>query len=100
MLQRAKQLAQAVEVRAFSAIALKETIAVLQGCLRDTEDVRKAASLLKKAGVRLVIVEFLAGAKLDGACFWQIALSLRLDRIDNFWHTLFHEVDHVIHGVR
>jgi HTH-type transcriptional regulator/antitoxin HigA len=25
-------------------------------------------------------------------------MSLRLDRIDNFWHTLFHELDHVIHG--
>jgi HTH-type transcriptional regulator/antitoxin HigA len=25
-------------------------------------------------------------------------MSLRFDRIDNFWHTLFHEVDHVVHG--
>jgi HTH-type transcriptional regulator / antitoxin HigA len=27
-----------------------------------------------------------------------IALSLRLDRLDNFWHTLFHEVDHILHS--
>jgi HTH-type transcriptional regulator/antitoxin HigA len=51
------------------------------------------------------MVEFLPGAKLDGACFWiekgtapVIALSLRLDRLDNFWHTLFHELDHIQHG--
>jgi HTH-type transcriptional regulator / antitoxin HigA len=60
---------------------------------------------LTGAGVRLVVVEYLLGAKLDGACFWindgrspVIALSLRLDRIDNFWHTLFHEVDHILHN--
>jgi HTH-type transcriptional regulator / antitoxin HigA len=24
-------------------------------------------------------------------------MSLRFDRVDNFWHTLFHEVDHILH---
>jgi HTH-type transcriptional regulator/antitoxin HigA len=104
-LMRAKQVAEKVEARTFSLTALKEAIDGLKGCLRNTEDVAKAAALLLKAGVRLVVVEFLSSAKLDGACFWirsgkspVIALSLRLDRIDNFWHTLFHEIDHVLHG--
>jgi HTH-type transcriptional regulator / antitoxin HigA len=104
-LKRAKQLAETIEARAFSVSAVKEVIDGLKGCLRNVDDVKKAAGLLLKAGVRLVIVEFLPSAKLDGACFWinngkspVIALSLRLDRIDNFWHTLFHEMDHILHG--
>lgn len=104
-LKRAKQLAETIEAKAFHVAALKDVIRELKGCLRNAEDVKKAAVLLLKAGVRLVVVEFLPGAKLDGACFWiknskspVIALSLRLDRIDNFWHTLFHEIDHVLHA--
>jgi hypothetical protein len=26
------------------------------------------------------------------------ARRLRCDRVDNFWHTLFHEIDHLTHG--
>lgn len=104
-LARARQIAEKVEACPFSASALKDAIDGLKGCLKKTEDVTKAAALLLKAGVRLVVVEFLPSAKLDGACFWinngkspVIALSLRLDRVDNFWHTLFHEIDHILHG--
>lgn len=104
-LKRAEQLAKQVAAKSFSITALKTAIDRLKPCLQDLGGVQKAAEILKEAGVRLVIVEFLPGAKLDGACFWinngkapVIALSLRLDRIDNFWHTLFHEVDHVLHG--
>lgn len=104
-LNRAEQVAKAIEARAFSMSALKDAIQDLKKCLRNVEDVTKASAILLRAGLRLVIVEYLPGAKLDGACFWinkgkspVIALSLRLDRIDNFWHTLFHEIDHVLHG--
>jgi HTH-type transcriptional regulator/antitoxin HigA len=59
-----------------------------------------------ECGVKYVIVEALPGSKIDGACFWLnndqpvIALSLRLDRIDNFWFVLRHEIEHVLqeHG--
>lgn len=104
-LMRAKQIAEKVESPAFSVAALKEAIDALRACLRNVEEVTQASALLLKAGIRLVVVEFLPSAKLDGACFWinngkspVIALSLRLDRIDNFWHTIFHEIDHVLHG--
>lgn len=104
-LKRAEELAKTVETKSFSVSALKVAIGRLKAGLQDADHVRKAAGILQEAGVRLVVVEFLSGAKLDGACFWinngkspVIALSLRLDRIDNFWHTLFHEVDHVLHG--
>ena len=48
-----------------------------------------------------MIVEHLPKTRIDGACFWLedgspvIAMSLRYERIDHFWHTLFHEVAHV-----
>jgi len=104
-LKRAQQLAEDVKARPFSAPALKEAMSKLKACLKSVDDVQKAPGILLDAGIRLVVVEFLPGAKLDGACFWigngeapVIALSLRLDRVDNFWHTLFHEIDHVQHG--
>ena len=56
-------------------------------------------------GIRLVVIEHLPKSKIDGAALWLgdnwekpvIALSLRYDRIDSFWHTLFHEVSHIKH---
>jgi HTH-type transcriptional regulator/antitoxin HigA len=61
---------------------------------------------LAEAGVRFLLVEALAGSEIDGVCFWLdesspvIALSLRFDRIDNFWFVLRHELEHVLqlHG--
>lgn len=104
-LNRAEQVAKKIDVGAFSVFALKEAIKALKGCLERIDDAKRVPSILERAGVRFVVVEYLAGAKLDGACFWinkskspVIALSLRLDRLDNFWHTLFHEIDHIHHG--
>jgi HTH-type transcriptional regulator / antitoxin HigA len=102
---RAEQVAKTFKVAPFSVDALRTALKELKGCLKSVEDVRKVPEILAKSGVRFVVVEFLPGAKLDGACFWidrgcspVVALSLRLDRLDNFWHTLFHELDHVLHG--
>lgn len=104
-LNRAQQIALTVAASEFSVERLKIAIEVLRGCLSNVNAVRQVSKVLSDAGVRLVVVEYLPGAKLDGACFWinggsapVIALSLRLDRFDNFWHTLFHELDHVLHG--
>jgi HTH-type transcriptional regulator/antitoxin HigA len=56
---------------------------------------------LSNIGVRVVIVPKYAGTYLDGAAFLLtdnepvIALTLRYDRLDNFWFTLLHELAHV-----
>jgi len=104
-LNRAEQVAKTVRVSQFSVSKLKKAIEELRGCLAGVDSVKRVPAILAKAGVRLVVVEYLPGAKLDGACFWLdngtfpvIALSLRLDRLDNFWHTLFHEIDHIVNG--
>ena len=66
------------------------------------EEARHAPRILAEAGVRLVFVEPMSGSKLDGACFWLsddqpvIGMSLRFDRMDNFWFVLRHEIEHVL----
>ena len=60
-----------------------------------------AKELLSKNGIPLVIVQHLPKTYLDGAALRLgdgrpvIALTLRYDRIDNFWFCLLHELAHV-----
>lgn len=64
----------------------------------------KLAISLAEIGVRLVIVEDLPRTRIDGAAFFLdedpakpvIALSLRFDRMDSFWHTFGHELRHIV----
>ena len=62
---------------------------------------RKARDLLAKHGIALVIERHLPGTYLDGAAMLSgldrpvVALTLRYDRLDNFWFVLFHELAHV-----
>jgi HTH-type transcriptional regulator/antitoxin HigA len=101
---RAGKVAKAVSAERFSQAKLSAAMQDLRGCLEFVDHVRNVPVVLARAGVRLVVVEALPGSKIDGACFWLakdapvVALSLRFDRIDNFWHTLLHELDHIAHG--
>ncbi|ECY3316539.1 ImmA/IrrE family metallo-endopeptidase [Salmonella enterica subsp. enterica serovar Kentucky] len=60
-----------------------------------------AVEFLEKHGICVVIEPALTGTSVDGAALKDnsgrpiIALSLRLDRLDNFWFTLLHEVVHI-----
>jgi HTH-type transcriptional regulator / antitoxin HigA len=60
-----------------------------------------ARDYLQKRGIAFVILEKLPHTYLDGACFKSpserpvIGLTLRHDRLDNFWFTLFHELGHL-----
>jgi HTH-type transcriptional regulator/antitoxin HigA len=76
----------------------------LQGLIRLSvypDGPRRAADMLKEHGIILVIEPHLPKTSLDGAAFVLagsipvIALTIRHDRIDNFWFTLFHELGHV-----
>jgi HTH-type transcriptional regulator/antitoxin HigA len=103
-LLRVSQLAEKMEVRAFSEMAFVSVLNRLKTMLRDTDAVRQVPAVLAEAGVRFLIVETLPFTRIDGVCLWLnrespvIALSLRYDRIDAFWHTLLHECAHVKHG--
>ena len=59
-----------------------------------------AVELLEKHGIAVVIEPHLKGTLLDGAALQDngmpiIGLTLRFDRLDNFWFTLLHEVSHL-----
>lgn len=98
---RARQLAKLSTAKSFSQSSMKDLLERLKLLLGSAEEVRQAPRLLAEHGVRLVILEPLPQTRIDGACFWldkrspAIALSLRYDRIDSFWHTLMHELGHV-----
>lgn len=104
-LYRARNLAGAVSTTGkFSKQTLAKALVELAGLKAEVEETRKVASVLARAGIRFVIVEPLPHSKIDGVCFWLanespvVALSLRFDRIDWFWHTLMHEMAHVENG--
>lgn len=60
-----------------------------------------AREYLEKSGIHLVIEPHLPKTYLDGAVCMSasgspvVALTLRYDRLDNFWFTLMHELAHV-----
>ncbi len=69
---------------------------------REHDGPKRAMGFLKNAGVRLIIVPHLSQTHLDGAAFLLedgspiIAMTLRHDRLDNFWFVLLHELVHII----
>jgi HTH-type transcriptional regulator/antitoxin HigA len=103
-LYRVRQMAGDYPSAKFSAAKLEGILPKLQSLLISSDGVRKVPKLLMEAGIRYVIVESLPAAKIDGVCCWLddekpvIGMSLRFDRIDNFWFVLRHEIEHVIRG--
>lgn len=61
----------------------------------------RAREFIESLGIPVVILRHLPRTKLDGASLRTetglpiIALTLRYDRLDNFWHTLMHELVHI-----
>lgn len=105
-LYRVKQIADEMLVAKYSQPAVEAAVGKLAGLRETVENARKVPRILAECGIRYVIVESLPSAKIDGVCFWLndtspvIGMSLRYDRIDNFWFVLRHEMEHVIqlHG--
>ena len=73
----------------------------LSGLTRDQHGPSGAIQLLAENGIVLVVEKHLPGTYLDGSAMLAISdhpiigLTLRHDRLDNFWFTLFHELGHV-----
>lgn len=99
---RVRAMANQQALPAYSRSKLLAALERLKALVLSPEEVRHVPRILAEAGVRLVFVEPLAGSKMDGACFWLdgcnpvIGMTLRFDRIDNFWFVLRHEIEHVI----
>lgn len=105
-LYRLKQIASEMIVGKYSPLSGRRAIEQLKLLTTAAEEVRKVPKILAECGIRFVIVESLQNAKIDGVCFWLdelspvVGLTLRHDRIDNFWFVLRHELEHVLqeHG--
>jgi HTH-type transcriptional regulator/antitoxin HigA len=106
-LYRVKQIAEQTLVAKYSREALENAMSKFRGLLGSPEGARKVPRMLAECGVRYVIVESLPSANIDGVCFWLndrspvVGMSLRHDRIDNFWFVLRHECEHILqnHGL-
>ncbi|UGX96779.1 ImmA/IrrE family metallo-endopeptidase [Bradyrhizobium barranii subsp. barranii] len=103
-LYRVKQIATNMLVARYAPYAATQAVTKLTALLTAPEEARKVPRILAEHGIRFLVVESLPSAKIDGVCFWLndtspvIALSMRFDRIDNFWFVLRHELEHVARG--
>lgn len=105
-LYRVKKIASDMLVGPYSPAAVRAAIPKLRGKLISVEGAADVPRIMSECGIRFVLVESLSSAKIDGVCFWLnerspvIGLTLRFDRVDNFWFVLRHELEHVLqlHG--
>lgn len=100
---RVLQLADAQELGAYDAKAMTPDLIRSVVCLSGLDDGPvQARRLLARTGVGMVVLHYLPGTHLDGAAMLRqdgqpvVALTLRYDRLDNFWFTLAHELAHVV----
>jgi HTH-type transcriptional regulator / antitoxin HigA len=104
---RVRHIAKVLPVPEYSETALRGILPKLKQFLKDPEEIKNVPRLLMECGVRFILVEPLPSSKIDGVCFWLnekspvIGMSLRYDRIDNYWFVLRHEIEHVLnkHGM-
>lgn len=100
---RVLSLAKTKTVTTFSPKKLQAALDSMKPLRMEPEDASKVAPLLESCGVVLVFVEPISSSKIDGACMWiedtpVVGMTLRYDRIDNFWFVLRHELEHVLKG--
>lgn len=98
---RARELAEHLTASQYKESRFDSLIDKIRMFLPNRSDIRRVPRVLADYGIRFVIVQHLPRSKVDGAAFWldatspAIALSLRYDRLDNFWFTLMHELAHI-----
>lgn len=102
--RQALRLSSGIAVSVYSKDALWAGIPALRALAAYSEEARKVPQTLANMGIRFLVVEHLPRSLIDGAALWRpdgspvVALSLRFRRIDSFWHTLCHELAHILNG--
>lgn len=100
------QKARVQTVAPFNRSRLDELKSELRFLAASSDEIRKVPAVLNAYGIRFVVVKHLRSTKTDGAALWLdpdkktkpvVSMSLRYGRIDNFWHTLCHEISHIDH---
>ncbi len=101
---RVRKIASEMLVPKYNDLSGRRAVKELASLLRSKEETRKVPRVLAENGIRFLIVEALPSTKIDGVCLWLnehspvVAMSMRFDRIDNFWFVLRHELEHVLRG--
>jgi HTH-type transcriptional regulator / antitoxin HigA len=100
-LHRVRIIAETIDAPHYSREKLINALPEIRAHMNDKDDLGEIPSILLRCGVRTVIVEALAGARIDGVCTWiddqpVIGLSLRLHRLDNLCFVVRHEIEHVL----
>lgn len=99
ILERARNIVETYDPPEF--VADDRWIADLVALTRREDGPKRAQTLLLSKGIVLVTEKNLSGTYLDGGAMLDhngrpvIGLTLRFDRLDNFWFVLFHELGHV-----
>lgn len=98
---RVEQIAKCMPFEGYDSEQLSSVLDFIQPLMIETDEICRIPHMLLDAGVRTVFVEALPNCKMDGVCLWLndgpvIGMSLRLNRVDNFWFTLRHELEHVL----
>ncbi len=102
--RRARQFASTLDVASYHEDRFERLISELLRLTASEQEIRRVPRVLSEFGIRFMVIEHLPRTRIDGAAFWlggdepAVALSIRLDRIDCFWFTLFHELGHIYHG--
>lgn len=100
-LYRVKEIATEMLAPRYTQSSADAAVGRLRALLPAAEEARKVPRILAESGIRFLLVEQLPGSKIDGVCFWLderspvVAMTMRYDRIDNFWFVLRHELEHV-----
>ncbi|RLC89565.1 MAG: addiction module antidote protein, HigA family [Chloroflexi bacterium] len=102
-IKRVEHPARAQVVGNFDRARLEAALPELLTLAAAVEGLQQIPDFLQTLGVHFLIVPHLPNTYLDGAAFRLddhpvLALTLRYDRIDNFWFTLMHELAHIIAG--
>ncbi len=99
ILERARDLATHNELAEFEPD--DRWLPELVNLTRFKDGAKRASRLLAEKGIAFIIERDLPGSYLDGAAMLGdaerpvIGLTLRYDRLDNFWFVLLHELGHV-----
>lgn len=101
-LHRVRLIANTMDCPDYSYDSLNGALPSIRAHMQDKDDLAAIPMLLWNSGVRFVVVEALAGSKIDGVCTWLddtkpvIGISNRLNRMDNLCFVLRHEIEHVL----
>jgi HTH-type transcriptional regulator/antitoxin HigA len=96
-----EQKSRETEAPRYLAEALKIALPEITALSKSVGGCAEVAKKLQKTGVKLVFEPPFKGTHIDGAVIYVkgapvIGMTIRLDRIDNFWFTLIHELGHII----